>query len=1119
MGPKTLNLSQKNSDFDENANKTQTNEDLNRLRLISSSDHGNHISPLSEHETTVFSRVSAVRGQCLIIQGLPESTASASKERVSADLQLFQCLLNELLRPNEEVSVLKAFRLGKRSIDISEHSRPRPLKIVLSNQEQNKVAEWRDGSRDLQRPDSAAPSPNPLDRTDPDEGTIGSLNGISNGTIIKRSKSLKLTFYYTNVQSILPKLDELKIHICDLSPDVVSLTESWLSENVDDRELMLPGFQLFRRDRRERQGGGVVTYVKHGLLVSEKTEQFACSAETIWLTIRVPGSQSLEVLTVYRPPRSDPEADARLLEELGRFALRPDVLIMGDFNAPLIDWSSLHARGPELAFDRRFLDMALRSFLTQHVLFPTRVREGQQSNCLDLVLTKSMDSIDEVQCLPPLGRSDHVVLQWDYSIFSVPEQPPKSRRNIWRGNFEQMKAEINNANWESAFSGNIMEDWKWFSELLHALLTNHCPLSRKGLNNRPRWLTQALKKEVNKKRRLWQKSLTDGTPVSKNAYKTQRNLVKRLTLRTRQNFEKDLLNRAMVNPKLFYSYVRSSTRNRDPIPFLKTSGDVEISEDGEKAEHFSQFFKSIFTSESLFTPPDYDFDEGPKIESVSFDEATVRKELMTLNESKSPGPDDIPPKLLKELAAELAKPLSMLFQASFEAGCLPADWKSARITPLHKGGSKASANNYRPISLTSICCKLMEKIIKRELMRFLEQHNLLSDAQHGFRSGRSCVTNLLNCLERWTRSVDEGNALHVVYIDFKKAFDSVPHQRLLHKLSRIGVRGNLLKWIQSFLLDRCQTVHVGGQQSTEVAVESGVPQGSVLGPTLFIIYVNDCVSELDCGVGMFADDIKLWSVIRTADDEEHLQANLNRLQQWSKDWLLPFNEKKCNILRVGRARSPNHMAYCLNGIPLQEVDSQKDLGVWITTSLKPSLHCTKIAKSAMSVLYLVKRTFSAFDEDCFAKVFRTFVRPQLEFAIQAWRPWTAKDISILERVQRRATKLVAGQGSLPYATRLANLDLFPLSYRQLRGDLIQAFRIIRGQDCSLVPGDFFELATTTNLRGHQFKLRVTGARLDTRKFFFSNRVIEAWNALPVDVVMSASVEVFKRKLDLCSRVH
>ncbi|BHF64082.1 hypothetical protein SprV_0200708100 [Sparganum proliferum] len=284
----------------------------------------------------------------------------------------------------------------------------------------------------------------------------------------------------------------------------------------------------------------------------------------------------------------------------------------------------------------------------------------------------------------------------------------------------------------------------------------------------------------------------------------------------------------------------------------------------------------------------------------------VLTELLRLKESKSPGPDEIPAKILKELAGELSKPLSMLFHTSFETGYLPPDWKSAWITPLYKGGSRVSANNYRPVSLTSICCKIMEKIIKQ---------------QHGFRKSRSCVTNLLYCLEHWTRAVDRGDMVHVIYIDFKKAFDSVPHHRLLYKLSRAGVRGKLLMWIRSFLIGRSQAVHVSDQQSAEVAVRSGVPQGSVLGPTLFLVYVNDCANELNCDVAMFADDIKIWSTIRSEVDEARLQTNLDHLEQWSKDWLLPFNVNKCNFLRVGRTSSPNHTVYRLTGKPLQEVDA------------------------------------------------------------------------------------------------------------------------------------------------------------------------------------------------------
>ncbi|BHF79048.1 hypothetical protein SprV_0602216500 [Sparganum proliferum] len=211
-------------------------------------------------------------------------------------------------------------------------------------------------------------------------------------------------------------------------------------------------------------------------------------------------------------------------------------------------------------------------------------------------------------------------------------------------------------------------------------------------------------------------------------------------------------------------------------------------------------------------------EETPTLEAVFFTEAIVRNELLNLKESTSPGPDAIPAKLLKELAPEMSKPLALIFQTTFLTGCLPSDWKSATITPHFMGGSRASANNYRPVSLTSICCKIMEKIIKKALMQFLEQHHLLSDAQHGFRSGRSCLTNLLFTLERWTKARDEGNVAHAIYIDFKKAFDSVPHQRLLHKLRNAGIRGRLLVWIQSFLAGRSQRVQVGRQQSSEVSV-------------------------------------------------------------------------------------------------------------------------------------------------------------------------------------------------------------------------------------------------------------------------------------------------------------
>nr|VZI19912.1 unnamed protein product [Spirometra erinaceieuropaei] len=242
----------------------------------------------------------------------------------------------------------------------------------------------------------------------------------------------------------------------------------------------------------------------------------------------------------------------------------------------------------------------------------------------------------------------------------------------------------------------------------------------------------------------------------------------------------------------------------------------------------------------------------------------VRNELLKLNESTSPGPDAIPAKLLKELAPEMSKPLVKIFQTSFVTGCLPFDWRSATITLLFKDGSHASANNYRPVSLTSICCKIMEKIVKKALMQFLEQYHLLSDAPHGFRGGRSCLTNMLFTLERWTKARDEGNVVHAIYIDFKKAFDIVPHQSLLHKLRKAGIRGRLLLWIQGFFLVGAKECRSGFNSPQMLACTIGTPNNLSQPEPLWLLDPKAVSSTLNRGMPRTLRAISCLSVLRSA---------------------------------------------------------------------------------------------------------------------------------------------------------------------------------------------------------------------------------------------------------------
>lgn len=496
--------------------------------------------------------------------------------------------------------------------------------------------------------------------------------------------------------------------------------------------------------------------------------------------------------------------------------------------------------------------------------------------------------------------------------------------------------------------------------------------------------------------------------------------------------------------------------------------------------------------------------------NITFSKDEVLKELRSINVNKSCGPDEMHPRVMRELADVLALPLSMIFNSALESGVVPLDWRLANVTPIFKKGNRHQAENYRPVSLTSVVCKIMEKLIRGRIIQHLDANNVINPGQHGFTVGRSCTTNLLEFLDICTSWLDEGEGVDVLYTDFMKAFDSVPHARLLSKCQSVGIEGSLLNWISSFLGDRYQRVVINGVFSEWTPVVSGVPQGSVLGPLLFVIFINDLPSAIRNISKLFADDAKVFSQYK---NYQTLQTDIDNIMGWCSDWQLKLNIGKCSIMSLGKNENRHEYKFNTNNstVLLKRTEVEKDLGIIIDDKLKFDKHINEMTNKANRMVGLIRRSFEFLDNKLFKLLFKAVVRPILEYGHTIWSPHLRYLNHQIERVQKRATKMLPGMSNLRYIDRLKKLDLPSLEYRRLRGDLIETFKIIRGY--YNIENTFFELSKHTSTRGHQYKIQHQYSRLDTRKYFFTNRVALDWNDLPKNVVEADSINCFKNRVD------
>lgn len=481
---------------------------------------------------------------------------------------------------------------------------------------------------------------------------------------------------------------------------------------------------------------------------------------------------------------------------------------------------------------------------------------------------------------------------------------------------------------------------------------------------------------------------------------------------------------------------------------------------------------------------------------------------------KACGPDNIPGRVLRDCAIELTPSLTALFNASLSLGKVPSQWKLANVAPVFKKGDSSCVENYRPISLLSLVSKVLERCIHKQILPHILP--MISDNQHGFLPGHSCTTQLVEFIHDLASNYDRGVDTDVVYLDFSKAFDSVNHYKLFGKLRSTGFGGPLLEWFQDYLSDRLQRVAINGDYSGWLHVTSGVPQGSILGPLLFVIYINDLPTSVKSKLVMFADDAKCYRPIVTVDDQLTMQSDLNVLQKWSKTWDLDFNAKKCVILHVN-TRKHHHLPpynYKLGEHSLTEVDQQNDLGIIVSNNLDWKPHIRQMICKANRILGMIRYTcFDIHDVQTRKILYLAHVRPLLEYSSEIWNPITKGLAGDIERVQRKATRFIL-RSSLPYEDRLKELNLLSLEQRRLFKDNILFFKGIHNLTTLDVPGKiYFRSSDSYTLRSSDC-LSIIPNKCRTNIFSqsFFNRICKSWNDIPVVLRNTTNPLYFKNQL-------
>ena len=939
-----------------------------------------------------------------------------------------------------------------------------------------------------------------------------------------------------NVNSLLPKIDEIRLLVRNNRIDILVINETKIDDKTEDQLIAIDEYSLKRCDRN-RNGGGVALYIHNRVNFKPRDDFPNKSLELICIEVEPPNSLPYIILGWYRPP-SDPISCFGSLEENLRYFDREnkEIILLGDTNCDFSNCSTLDANLSNISHLRELYDIF---GMSQIINEPTRVTIDT-STLIDHIATTNLINIAD-SGVYRISLSDHYLVYCVRKLRGGAKREHKyiTSRQLKNFNKEAFLSDLSEVDWEGLVSQaqDIEDAVRSWTQIFSLVLEKHAPTLRRRVSDRfSPWLNSDYFKMIKTRDKLKIKAVRNGSKLLMQSYKQIRNKANNLNVRLKREYFSEKITQFQGDLKKTWKTINQVINKKSNTTFVaslnvdnrKILGSTEIS------SSMNEFFCTIGDKLSKKIPDkpnpllsDEYFIDRPST-SFTFSSIMIDNLTASLNKMKTShasGNDGIASYFVKIALPIIKGSLCDLFNLSLFSGKFPDSWKIARVAPIFKSGQRDDRSNYRPISVLPFISRLFEKLLYKQFYDYLNTNKLIYQHQSGFRSLHSVVTCLMANTNDWYLNIDKGKYTGLIFIDLKKAFDTVDHDILLKKLEKYGVSGLEYDWFTSYLNNRKQFCKVNGVSSDIKNINCGVPQGSCLGPLLFLIYINDLPFSLKKGhVSMYADDTTISYSSKNLDVLQHdLNCDLLNLQNWLHGNKLSLNVVKTQSLIIGSGPKIRRIDSQPDTRPSFEIDNEnieivnniKYLGVQVDNQLKWDNHIDKVKKKALRALGLVKFSKKYLTTDVLIKMYRGLVEPHLSYCCSVWGNCSKQNIDSLQKVQNRAARIVTNSGfdasaapiianlGWPTISNLIQKETATLMYKSLNGiapDYLQNIftRCSENNDRAL-------RSTDTNLK---LPLSKTSAGLKS----FSYRGANLWNSLSRDTKMATSLSTFKRLL-------